>query len=86
MSKIIHEGASGVQAMRERERMASAMICAICTGVGIGIFICCLIARGCAPKPVAAYSMCEQCGQIITDADHGACTADVVVFNKIITK
>jgi len=75
MSNIIHGGTSGVQAMRERERMAAAMICAICTGAGICIFICCLIAKGCTPEPVAAYSLCEQCGEVITDADHGQCVS-----------
>jgi len=44
-----------------------------------------LCARGCRPEPaVPPYSICEQCGEVISSADHGACTADVVVFNKAI--
>jgi len=79
MKQPIHSDQSGLQAMRERERMASAMICALCTGVWIVVFICCLIVRGCAPEPVAAYSICEQCGEVITDEDHGRCQESGVV-------
>jgi hypothetical protein len=58
---------------RDREKQHSAMITLVCGLVivlAVAFAFCC---RGCSPDPVGAYSMCEQCGEVIGGSDHGRC-------------
>ena len=58
---------------REREREAAALTMMVCVAlIGLLAFGC-LIFKGCQPSPAVADCLCEQCGQVITDADHGRC-------------
>ena len=67
---------------REQQRMccftvalASIAIIWVCT-------VCCLCIRACAPDPVPAYSICEACGQVIGDEDHGRCQGTEVAYGS----
>lgn len=40
--------------------------------------------RGCHPAPAVADCICEECGQIIADSDHGRCHTMEVASNKAI--
>ena len=58
---------------RDREKQQSAMITLVCGLVivlAVAFAFCC---RGCSADPVGAYSMCEQCGEVIGVTDHGRC-------------
>ena len=67
---------------REREREHAAMtmlVCAIIIGLAA---LSCLIIKGCEHDPVEAYSLCEQCGDVITGADHGRCMGSEVAHAR----
>jgi hypothetical protein len=70
--------------IRQQQRLCCFAVAVSSTALLGLCAVACLILRSCSPDPVPAYSMCEQCGQIITAEHHGACTADVVVFNNAI--
>ena len=58
---------------RQQQRATSALVTLAAFAIIGLVSICACIFKGCSPDPVPAYSMCEQCGQVITDADHGQC-------------
>jgi len=67
---------------RDEQRMFALTVCMVCT-LGIGLTaLACLAIRGCASDPVAAYSLCEQCGEIIGATDHGACQSAEVAYAR----
>ena len=67
---------------RDKEKQASAMVtllCGIVLALAVAFAFCC---KSCAPDPVAAYSMCEQCGEVITGSDHGRCHGTEVAHTR----
>ena len=67
---------------REREREAAALTMMVCAAlIGLCAFGC-LVFKGCQPSPAVADSICEQCGEIITDADHGRCQDTEVAYAR----
>lgn len=64
------------------KQMDSALIAFLC---GLCIMLAVILsafARGCVPDPVVADSICDGCGAIITDADHGRCQDTEVAYAK----
>lgn len=67
---------------RDEQRMFALTVCMVCT-LGIGLTaLACLVIRGCSPDPVPAYSMCEQCGELIGATDHGRCQGTEVAHAR----
>lgn len=58
---------------RDQQRMHCAAI-ALASAAVIGLVaLGSLIIKSCSHDPVPAYSICEQCGQVIGSEDHGRC-------------
>jgi hypothetical protein len=55
---------------KQQDNAIVAFLCGICIVLAM---LLSFLARGCAPDPVVADCLCEQCGEVITDADHGRC-------------
>jgi len=82
IAEIITRAQSPSYEFRDSEKQNSAMItlvCGIVIVLAVAFAFCC---RGCSADPVPAYSMCEQCGQVIGDADHGRCQGTEVAYGK----
>lgn len=63
---------------RYQEKQNSALISLLC-GLLLGLTVLgCFLCKSCAAHPVCAYSLCEGCGEMITDMDHGRCQAQEV--------
>lgn len=79
-NQIISRGGSPAEryTFRDQEKQNSALVTFLC-GIVIGLTVFgCFICKSCAPDQVAAYSLCEDCGEMIADADHGRCMAQEV--------
>lgn len=82
IAEVIQQAQQPGYEFREREKQHSAMITILCflsIGLAVGLAFLC---RSCAPDPVAAYSICEDCGAVIADTDHGRCQATEVAYGK----
>jgi hypothetical protein len=72
-NQIVSRGSRVSYEHRDQEKQNSAIITLLC-GMVIGLTVLgCVLCKSCAPDPVAAYSLCEQCGEVITGYDHGRC-------------
>jgi hypothetical protein len=60
---------------KRSDNMIISVLCGVLIVLAILVSAC---VRGCTHEPVAAYSLCEQCGELIGDADHGRCQAQEV--------
>ena len=69
---------------RQQQRMCCFAVAVSSTALLGLCAVACLILRTCSPDPVPAYSMCEQCGELIGATDHGRCQADKVYVRAII--
>jgi hypothetical protein len=58
---------------RNEQRMQCAAISLLSAAVIGLVALGCLVVKSCAPEHLPAYSLCEQCGEIIGAADHGRC-------------
>jgi hypothetical protein len=77
-NQIVSRGDRTSYKYRDQAKQNSAMISLLC-GMLIGLTVLgCFFLKSCAPDPVCAYSLCEGCGELITDADHGRCQATEV--------
>lgn len=64
-----------LQMMRERERNVAAVVSLVCA-VGLGVIVLgALICAAFQPDPIAPYSLCESCGELIQSNNHGCCAA-----------
>lgn len=78
IAEIIHRAERPGYEFREREKQHSAMITILCfLSIGLAVALA-FLCRSCSPEHVPAYSICEQCGEIIGAADHGRCQATEV--------
>ncbi len=64
---------------KQMDNALIAFLCGLCIALAM---LFSAFARGCNSEPVAAYSMCEQCGQVIEDADHGRCQNTEVAYGE----
>lgn len=81
-NQIITRGGSSAEpyTFRDQAKQNSALISLLC-GVLLGLTVLgCFCCKSCAAEPVIAYSLCEGCGELITDADHGRCLAQEVAI------
>jgi hypothetical protein len=77
-NQIVSRGDRTSYKYRDQAKQNSALISLLC-GMVIGLTVLgCFLCKSCAPDPVCAYSLCEGCGEMITDADHGRCQAQEV--------
>ena len=67
---------------RQQQRLCCFAVAVSSTALLGLCAVACLIMRSCAPNPVPAYSICEQCGHVITAADHGACMTTEVAHAR----
>lgn len=73
IAEIIQRAQRPSYEYREREKQHSAtvtVLCCLSIGLAVGLAFLC---RSCSPAPVPAYSMCEQCGQVIGAGQQGSC-------------
>lgn len=84
IAEIIQRAERPGYEFREREKQHSAIITALCfLSIGLAVALA-FLCRSCSPDPVPAYSMCEQCGELIGATDHGRCQDDKVYVRAII--
>ena len=67
---------------RQQQRLCCFAVAVSSTALLGLCAVACLILRSCASDPVPAYSICEQCGQVITAEDHGRCQYQEVAYGK----
>lgn len=58
---------------RQQQRATSALVTLAAFAIIGFVSICACIFKGCSPDPVPAYSLCEQCGELIGDGQQGSC-------------
>ncbi len=75
----IDESEDTVFTDKQMDNALIAFLCGLCIALAM---LFSAFARGCNSEPMAAYSMCEECGAIITDADHGRCQGSEVAYGK----
>jgi len=66
------------------KHLDNAIISFLC---GLAIALAILVSacmRGCHPAPATPDFLCEECGQIIAETDHGHCQTDNVYVRAII--
>jgi hypothetical protein len=72
--KIDSEAETAISDKKFNEALIS-MLCGLLIGLTVlGSFF----VRGCLASPAVADCLCEQCGQIIWNADHGRCLSTEV--------
>ena len=64
---------------KQEDNAILAFLCGLCIALAM---LLSLLARGCEKAPAVADSICEECGAIITDADHGRCQGTEVAYGK----
>lgn len=71
----IDEDNEAIITNKQQDNALIAFLCGLLIALAM---LLSLLARGCSPAPAVADSICEQCGEIITDADHGRCQSTEV--------
>lgn len=74
------------QMMRERERNVAAVVSLVCAVamavVSLGSLIY-AVSAGFKSAPIAPYSLCESCGELIQSNNHGCCAAGQIANKEI---
>lgn len=61
------------RSMRERAKNAEALVASVCAAGLLVCLACAAVVCAFRKEPTPAYSVCEQCGEIIGSDDHGQC-------------
>lgn len=75
----IDEDNEAIITNKQQDNALIAFLCGLCIALAMPLS---LLARGCSPAPAVADCLCEGCGAIITDADHGRCQDTEVAYAK----
>jgi len=72
IQEVIRKGSISYE-YRDQQKGASALTAAIC-GIAIGVILLgTAFVRGCSTGPAVADCLCEGCGEVIAETDHGQC-------------